>query len=432
MRTDELLIQKKVAIITNNVHCERHVQYFSTVEKYFKANGWIITEDFNAGKIVITGCGFHNAMYEKVERTLKEIRQFNFLEKNIIILACLTKTHEQELMKNFKGYVIGIHQEHLLDELIHAAIPFNDIKPVNVFKAHEKCGAENKEYENFYIKISEGCLRECTFCIINKAKGYISSIPFDTIAAQVKTALKNNRKKILLMGEDTFAYGIDAGTTIIELIKKLITRFPAIELNFGYLHIRWLRKYARDIVSLCKQGVLKELHIGIQHVNDHLLKQMGRPVIFSEIYETIREIKRECPGFYMVADILIGFPGETEEIFNEVLEFFKQDTCFNKVKHFGYSDVKGAPSTDFKDKVPADVIAHRWDLLDKVLGERAYSNQVEESRIDNETFRITRFDDYSFCKDTFDEMIDAAQVVSRDLTPAKHDLIEKDHGDFGF
>lgn len=431
MKTNSFSMKKRVAIITNNLHCERHVQYFSTLEKYFKTNGWEIARDFNVHKIVICGCGFHDAMYEKVKKTLGKIRETKFLEKNIIILACLTKTHEGHLKKHFKGQTVTFHQEDILDNIIGAKIPFSEIPLVNIYKVHEKCEPENETDEYFHIKISEGCLRKCTFCIINKAKGYIRSVPFSQIEEQVKSALARGRKKIFLMGEDTFAYGVDMNTTIIKLVETLTARYPSVQLFFGYLHIRWLKKYSKEILAFCKRGILKELHIGIQHVNDEMLKQMGRPEKFSQIYNIICKIKKECPDIYMVADILVGFPSETDEIFNQLVEFFKNDTCFNKVKHFGYSDVEGAPSAKFDHKVPLDVITLRWDTLDKVLGNRSYSDQEKESRLDNETFRITRFEDYSFCINTFDEMLQETNV-SVDLAFSESSLLKEDKEDFKF
>jgi ribosomal protein S12 methylthiotransferase len=425
------LAKKRAAIVTNNIHCERHVQYFSTIEKYFRSNGWEIAEDFNVHKIIICACGFHDAMYEKIKRTLERLKETYFLEKNIIIMACLTKTHRMDLEKHFNGQIIEYHQEELLDNIIHAKVPFKEIRLVNMYKIYEKCDHGNIENKRFYIKISEGCLRKCTFCVINKAKGYIRSVPFDKIAGQVKMAIECGRKEIFLMGEDTFAYGIDIGTDIIELVKKLKALDPTIDFYFGYLHIRWLKKYSKEILAFCKQGVLKELHIGLQHVNDEILRRMGRPQVFSEIYDIICTIKRECPWIYMVSDILVGFPGETDEMFTQLVEFFKKDKCFNKVKHFGYSDVKGALSAEFSDKVSPEIITSRWDYLDKILGVRAYSNQLQEPRIDNETFRITRFDDYSFCKDTFDEMI-YNHPVSANLGVSKSTILNEDKEDFGF
>jgi ribosomal protein S12 methylthiotransferase len=425
------LTRKRVAVVTNNLHCGRHVQYFSTIEKYFRINGWEIAGDFNVNKIVICACGFHDAMVEKIRRTLDEIRASNFLEKNIIIMACLTKTHREDLKRDFRGEIVELHREELLDGIIRAKVPYKEVEPVNVFTVHEKCNVENKERKSFHIKISEGCLMKCTFCVIKKAKGYIESVPFETIAAQVRKAVRKGMKNIKLMGEDTFAYGVDSDTNIIELVKKLKAMEPELQVDFGYLHIRWLIKYAEEIIDFCKKGILNELQIGLQHVNDEMLAKMGRPEKFSGIYDVICRIKKERPDFYMIADILVGFPGETDEMFDQLVEFFKKDRCFNKVKHFGYSDVKGASSYHFKDKVPADKITFRWDCLDKVLGERAYSDQDSEERVDNETFRITRFDDYSFCLNTFDEEVEEV-AGARELTAAAPVVLEKEKGDFEF
>lgn len=431
MKENSMITCKKAAIVTNNIHCERHVQYFSTIEKYLKINGWIISDHFNVDRIILCSCGFHDAMYEKVKQTLEEIRKTNFLEKNIVIMACLTKTHRQDLERDFKGQIVSFHNEELLDKAIQARVPFKDISPVNLFNVHEECGCENKKNENFHIKISEGCLRQCTFCIINKAKGYLKSFPWETIEAQVGKAIKSGSKKIYLMGEDTFAYGIDTGTTIIELARKIRDLDPGLEIFFGYLHARWLKKYAAEIIALCKEGIITELQIGLQHVNEELLERMGRPVEFDEIYDIIAAIKREKPGFYFIMDILVGFPGETEAMFSELVEFFKKDTYFDKVKHFAYSDVKGAPSAGFENKLSREVIAARWQRLDSILGERSYSSESGEDRIDNETFRKTRFDDYFFCKDTFDESINE-DIAVENLAFAKSMAEKESKGDFGF
>jgi ribosomal protein S12 methylthiotransferase len=379
-------------------------------------------------------------MVEKIERTLEKIKKTNFLEKNIIMMGCLTKTHEADLKRNFNGPIAALHREELLDNIIQANVPYKDIQPVNIFKNHYQQAGEKQKEETFHIKISEGCLKQCTFCIINKAKGSINSVPFKIIARQVETAIKRGIKRIQLMGEDTFAYGIDSGTTIIDLIQKITAMDPGLTLYFGYLHARWLKKYAKEILSLCKQGVITELQIGLQHVNEELLKQMGRPMIFSQIYDLIRTIKGENPGFYLIADIMVGFPGETREMFNQLVEFFKKDQCFNKVKHFAYSDVNGTPSANYKDKLPREVIAARWQELDSILAERSYSTETGETRIDNETFRKTRFDDYFFCMDTYDEEIKDAAVPRAANVPgtpeklvfAQSKILEQDHGDFEF
>jgi tRNA A37 methylthiotransferase MiaB len=234
------------------------------------------------------------------------------------------------------------------------------------------------------------------------------------------------------MGEDTFAYGIDISTNIIDLVETLLAIDDNVEFYFGSLHIKWLVKYWQGLLSLCKRGIIKEAHIGLQHVNEHLLKKMGRAIVFADVYNVIRSIKEECPDFFIGVDIIVGFPGETTEIFNELVDFFKKDKYINRVQHFGFSNVKGAPSYKFVGKVDQEEIVTRWTILKEILGQRAPHNQSEEedNHVDLE-FRLALEKDYFFCKDTFAGKLENISVP-QGIQLTKSDVLEKDSEDFGF
>lgn len=417
MNKNLLITKKRAAIVTNNLHCERNMQYFATIEYYLRVNGWEIVEDFNANLVVICGCGFHDSMYEKAMKVIEDLRKIHFPEKNVVIMGCLPKTHEQELLKNLESTLIEIQKEEALDEIIGATKLFREISPINLFKPHKKCREYIKENEFFYIKISQGCLKRCTYCVINKAKGYLRSDPLDEIEKQFRRAVELGYRKIFLMGEDTFAYGIDIGTTIIDLLDYLLKIDPKIALKIGYLHNRWLTKYSNEIFSLCRRGILNELHIGLQHVNESLLEKMGRPANFSVLYDTICRIKQERPDFYFTTDIIVGFPGETNKMFDELVEFFRNDKCFDKVCHFAYSDVKGSSSCDFDNKVSPEVKALRWEKLEQILDSRSISRLPEiPKRLDDVTYKVAFLDNYIFCKDMIkDEIIENQAVDSQSL-----------------
>jgi MiaB/RimO family radical SAM methylthiotransferase len=405
MKSDSIIVKKRVAIVTNNVNCERHIQYYSNIEKYFKANGWEIAEDFDVDKVIICCCGFHDLMYEKVIRTVGHLKNRNYLENNIIIMGCQSRTHKPELSKNTAAKLIGFGREKRLDEIIHARIPFSEISPNNIFRPYKGCKIDEKN-EFFHIKIAQGCLRQCTFCVINKAKGYIKSEPVETIIEQYKKAVQRGNRKIYLMGEDTLAYGIDCGSDIIRLVDQLLEIEPDVEINFGSLHIRWLQKYADGVMALCRRGIVKELHIGLQHIDDVVLKRMGRPIVFAEVYEILKSLKRECPELLVEADILVGFPGETEEQFNRLIEFWRRDEVFGNVRHFGFSDVKGAPSYRYTDKIPQNEVVSRWERLDRVLRDRSSNYKSEEASTTDVAFQLTHERDYNFCKDTFKDDVE--------------------------
>lgn len=430
MRKDSVIVRKKVAIVTNNVNCERHVQYYSNIEKYFRINGWEVAEDFNVHKVIICCCGFHDVMHEKVTKTVKELKDRHFLEHNIIIMGCQSKTHEAELKENLKVKIIGFNQEKQLGDIINARIPFAEITPNNLLRPFKECNPDERN-EYFHIKIAQGCLRKCTFCVINKAKGYIKSTPRHEILKQFRKAIKMGKKRIYLMGEDTLAYGTDTGSSIIELVESILEIDSRIELNFGSLHIKWLLDYKEGILSLCKKGIVKELHVGLQHIDDRLLKRMGRPIVFSELYRFIKHLKKECPDVFLEADILVGFPGETEEMFARLVEFFKKDTCFNNVRHFAFSDVKGAPSYKFDGKLSSSQLVHRWETLDKVLQKRSSNYKSEDANMMDLAFQLTHERNYTFCKDTFkDEMEHVVDDPGLMRAKSKIPLTEKDEFTF--
>lgn len=395
-------VKNRVAIVTNNIECERHSQYYTRVKEYFISNQWHISTDFNdTDVVVICGCGFHNFMFQKISKILHKLRSIDFPEKDIIVLGCSPETHKTELNEIFTGHIIGLHKEYMLDKILNSKVPFTKVKESNLFNSHKN--------KMFYIKIEDGCLQGCTFCVIKNAKGYIKSSSLDNILKQFKRGVEQGYRKFFLMGEDTFAYGIDIKTDIIKLIKSLSAVEPKAELYFGSLHSQWLKQYSKDINALTQKGIIKKLHIGLQHVNDTLLQKMGRPVAFSDIYEIIQEIKRIYPDLYLSVEVMVGFPGETEEMFQELVHFFKEDTFFNNISHFGYSDLKDAESFNFNEKIDPLQIVRRWDYLKKVLGKRSFYNSTDTPDNYAADFQLTLEKDFFFCQEN-NNLIGSKQV----------------------
>jgi len=404
---------KKVAILTNNIICEVICRYYSTLEKYFILNGWEVTTDFNCDLVIFPACGVMDEMHRAVNIALEQLEQINFPKNNIIITGCQPKTHEAELAATFKGKIIEYGKEYMLDEIINAHIPFAHIKPTNVFKAF--VGIQNKgRSELFNIQISDGCLQCCTFCVINKAHGYIRSFAMEDILEQYRSAVEHGYKKIYLFGMDTFAYGYDTGkTNIIELIERMLDISSNENIFLGPLHIKWLREYSDGVLSLCKRGIVNSLHIGLQHVNDQILKRMGRPMKFAELYEDIKRIKSECPNIFLSADLLAGFPGETDEIYQELMSFVKTDTFFDMLQLHVYDDVKAAPAYKLDGKVsPAKKKVREYEL-NVAIGERGpYPTIKKRAEIsdNNEYFRYSNgyqnrvYEGYYFCKNTYNEL----------------------------
>jgi MiaB/RimO family radical SAM methylthiotransferase len=398
MKSNHTVSQKNVLLLTNDQDCKSHIHHITKAERYFVKNGWKIAKglrDFDS--VVIGACGFHNAQFEKVMRIVGKLKRINFPEKDIIIIGCLPRTHESDLDTSFNGKLVPYGEEEYLDELIGAEYPFKTIKTDNLLLLCEAV-AKNKE-PVFYINTGIGCLGACSYCVIKKAKGNLRSFPVEKIVEQYKEALKKGYKKVNLYGEDTFAYGLDIGTNIIKLIETLLQIDDTIEILFDQLDMKWLLKYSTGVMSLCKRKVFKRLGIGMQHTNDYILERMRRKINFKNVYEIIKEIKRQNPHIYIVADIIVGFPGETREIFNQMVEFLKNDQFIDAIKHAGYSDNKHAFSYTMHDKVDEVEITNRWKILKEVLKEKSLYNYAAD--FEGFGYIKTLEDDLIICKNTY-------------------------------
>lgn len=405
---------KKVAIVTNNLICEMNTKYYSTLEKYFIINGWEVVTDFNADMIIFSTCGFSDEMCAVIRRVLIELAERGYPADNIVILGCQPKTHPQELREVFPGRQLEFGREGTLDQVIGATIPFAQINGTNVFKAPSRENSPGQECpvgkdELFTIQIEDGCLKQCTFCVINKAHGDLRSMPLSEIMEQFQTAIQNGYRNINLVGVDTFGYGYDTDTNVIELMESMLAIDPSVRFYLGSLHARWLLKYWEGILDLCKRGSIDSLHIVIQHCNDEILKRMGRPFKFSDIYSIITRFKKECPDLFMSTDLIVGFPGETNEIFKEMMMFVLNDRCFSLFNHFPYSDVKGAPASKLDNKVPPQVIETRWKQLNGIIGERSpytvlSKRNDSKSKRFKEVYKMQNESGYNFCKNTYQEV----------------------------
>jgi ribosomal protein S12 methylthiotransferase len=394
----DTFVPRTVSIITNNTNCERHVQYYTTLEKYFMVNGWVIGNTFDVDMVVITGCGFHNMMLEKVKVLLGDLNDANF-KGELVMTGCIPTTHAAEWKKGFSGTLVEINGEAALDGIIHASMPFKALQPVNVLKLHEDTVTDASKV--LHVKVADGCMRQCSFCVIYKAKGRIRSFQPEVLHKQIDAGVEAGYPTVFLMGEDTFAYGVDIGTTIIDFVEAVLERHPGLQFQFGNLDHQWLVKYVDSIIALCQRGAITQLHIGMQHINDALLIKMGRGGISSKtIYEAIVKLKKACPDLYLGVDIIVGFPGETDEMFASLLEFFADEQYIDNVQHNGYSAIAGAPAADFDGQVAPAVIAARWYRLTRTLKERTAFNRKDQSSNFDITFRETRDRAYTFIKDS--------------------------------
>lgn len=231
-----------------------------------------------------------------------------------------------------------------------------------------------------YIKISEGCDRHCAYCAIPLITGRHQSRPMEDILDEVRYLVSQGTKEFNVIAQELTYYGvdIDGRQHIAELIEKMadIDGVEWIRLHYAYpTHFPWdLLRVMRE-----KKNVCKYLDIALQHISDNMLTRMRRNVTRQETYELVERLRKEVPGIHIRTTLMVGFPGETEDDFNELIEFTKW-ARFERMGAFSYSEEEGTYSEkNYEDDVPEDVKQRRLDRLMRV--QQNISAELEADKI---------------------------------------------------
>jgi ribosomal protein S12 methylthiotransferase len=231
-----------------------------------------------------------------------------------------------------------------------------------------------------YIKISEGCDRHCAYCAIPIITGKHQSRPMGEILEEVRALVAQGTKEFQIIAQELTYYGvdIDGKQQIAELIEKMadIEGVEWIRLHYAYpAHFPWeLLRVMRE-----KKNVCKYLDIALQHISDHMLSRMQRYVTKKETYELIKRMREEVPGIHLRTTLMVGFPGETEEDYQELLDFTRW-ARFERMGAFAYSEEDGTYSAKhYQDDVPADVKQARLDRLMRI--QQNISAEIEAAKI---------------------------------------------------
>lgn len=401
---------KTVSIISNNLECDELVGYFSRLEKYFLLNGWDTVDGLDADLILIVACGAVDFVYDRVKKALDDIKLIKGNFDSTIIMGCQVVTYKEMLQKIYSGRMVKYGDEKMLDDLINASYKFSDVGVPNVFNSPLQ-----KENELFSIIISTGCLMKCTYCVIKKAHGYINSKPIEEICAEFELAVQSGYKNVALGGTDTSVYGLDINTNIITLIKRLRTIDSTVNLYIENLHPHNLLDYQDDYIELAKQKAFDYLHIAFQHVDNEMLKRMGREADFEKVYAMIKQMKKEYPKLIIFTDFICAFPGESDQQYEKLLDFVKNDNCFDYYYIHDYCDIYGAVSYNYDNKISDDLKKERWQKL-IIAFERRRDEKVKQ--MDADVYRIfkSRYDiesevdlidpkGYYICKNTYTELV---------------------------
>ena len=356
--------------------CSKNLVDSEMLMGLMEANGYRCThdsEDPHGEIVVINTCGFIADAKEESINTILEFAQAKTegrIEK-LFVMGCLSERYLADLeaeIPEVDGWYGKFNYRQLL----------SDIKDTpSVYDAPRHLTTP-RHYA--YIKISEGCDRHCAYCAIPLITGRHQSRPMDEILDEVRQLVKGGTKEFQVIAQELTYYGvdIDGRQHIAELIDKMadIEGVEWIRLHYAYpTHFPWnLLTVIRERKNVCKY-----LDIALQHVSDHMLDRMRRHVSKQETYDFVERIRREVPGICLRTTLMVGFPGETDDDFRELMEFTKW-ARFDRMGAFAYSEEEGTYSAEhYEDDVPEDVKQARLDKLMRV--QQNISAELEAEKV---------------------------------------------------
>ena len=326
-----------------------------------EANGYVCTHDSDdpQGEIVVVNtCGFIADAKEESINTILEFAQAKTEGriKKLFVMGCLSERYLAELeaeIPEVDGWYGKFNYRQLLQNLEGSS-----------FEACEGKRHITTPRHYAYIKISEGCDRHCAYCAIPLITGKHQSRPMAEILDEVRQLVKDGTKEFNVIAQELTYYGVDLDGKqhIAELIEQMAD-IPGVEwirLHYAYpTHFPWdLLRVMREKPNVCKY-----LDIALQHISDNMLSRMCRHVTKEETYELVRRLREEVPGIHIRTTLMVGFPGETDEDFEELKAFVKW-ARFERMGAFAYSEEEGTYSAEhYQDDVPEELKLARLDKL---------------------------------------------------------------------
>ena len=333
-----------------------------------RAEGYVTAPDYaGADLVIVNTCGFIDAA---VEESLSAIGEALAENGKVVVTGCLG--FKQDLIRKAHPSVLAItgpHDTPGVMKAVHAHLPkphdpFTDLVPPQGIKLTPEHYA--------YLKISEGCNHRCTFCIIPSMRGDLVSRPIGEVMQEAENLVKAGVKELLVISQDTSAYGVDVKyRTGFWNGKPLKTRMTELCEALGSLGV-WVRLHyvypypsVDDVIPLMAEGkILPYLDIPFQHASPRILRLMKRPAAAEKVLARIRAWRTACPDLTIRSTFIVGFPGETEAEFEELLAFL-EEAQLDRVGCFEYSPVDGAAANALPAPVADDVKAFRKEKFMK-------------------------------------------------------------------
>lgn len=360
--------------------CDKNLVDAEKMLGILRKEGYAFTDDEKEAEIIIiNSCCFIGDAKEESIQTILEMASLKETGvcKALIVTGCLTQRYQDEFLKELPEVdgVLGIASWQEIGRVVKEAL---EKKYPHIFYDNNllpKTDAERVVTTGGYyahLKIAEGCDKHCTYCIIPKIRGRYRSVPMDELVEEAEKLAEQGVRELILVAQETTLYGVDlyGKKTLPELIRRL-AKIP------GIYWIRLQYCYPEEITDELMEVIASEpkvchyLDIPIQHGSDRILKRMGRRTDSRQIREIVEKLRKKIPDIALRTTLITGFPGETEEDFEELMDFV-DEMEFERLGVFAYSQEEDTPAATMEQQIPEEIKQDRRDQVMELQQEIAF------------------------------------------------------------
>jgi ribosomal protein S12 methylthiotransferase len=326
-----------------------------------------------AGVIIVNTCGFIGPAKEESLGALRDLAAQKSDDQVLIAAGCLTQRYGEQIAQQVPGIdgILGTRRWMDILDVVGALRGRRHPEPVYHLPAVPSVGQDDAgthrvsiQGASAYIKIADGCRRPCAFCAIPLIKGTAVSRPMDAIIADARALRDMGVREIILIAQDTTDYGQDLGVKngLAKLLEKMGAAVPGVDwLRVMYAYPGYVTDELIEVMATNDQ-VLPYLDMPLQHAHPDTLRRMRRPANMDWVYRTLEKMRTAIPGLALRTTFIVGYPGETEQEFQTLLDFI-EELRFDRVGAFQFSFEPGTASESLGDPIPDEVKRERWERL---------------------------------------------------------------------
>ncbi|MEE1009660.1 MAG: 30S ribosomal protein S12 methylthiotransferase RimO [Agathobacter sp.] len=403
-------------------------------------------DETQADIIIVNSCCFIGDAKEESINTILEMAEQKKTGncKSLIVTGCLSQRYQEEIFKEIPEVdaILGTNSYNYIYDAVKETLQKNKYKNLNTLEGLPQMDSKRLLTTGghfAYLKIAEGCNKNCTYCVIPSVRGRYRSVPIEELVQQAKELVDNGVKELILVAQETTLYGLDLYGE--KSLHKLLDELNKIN---GLFWIRILYCYPEEIYDELIESMIRNkkvchyLDLPIQHCNDDILKRMGRRTTKDDIIRIVNNLRNKIPDITLRTTLICGFPGETPEMHEELM-YFINEMEFDRLGAFPYSPEEGTPAAEFPDQVDEevkldwqeDVMALQEEIIsdknltmkDKELYAFIEGKVADENAYIGRTYRdAPKVDGYVFINS--DEELITGDVVKVKITGAyEYDLI---------